>query len=284
MGTKSFSVDDASGQVKLGEDNPSTIQNIVRFENPAFLLQAGEIFTQRIYINAPANGGFSYNFAVTIAQQNPPKATKGSSSIAGSVAIFTLVNIDRPGATRQLNLSSLSVTKHTYEYLPASFAIKLKNTGNTDVQPAGTVFIQRHSSDTVPLATLPLNKNGGFIVPGTSRTFAVDWADGFPHYQTTKENGVEKQKLAWQGGLGKLRMGRYVAKVVAVYDDGQRDVPVMAELSFWVIPWRLLLGVLLALIMLVIGCVVTMRSFGRAVGATSRRVKRGRPPHDETRS
>lgn len=274
MGIKSFSVDDTTGQVKLGEDNPTEVRDLVHFENPTFTLKAGEIFTERIHFTVSPNAGFSYNFAITIAQQNAPKATKGSTSIAGSVAVFTLVNVDRLGATRQLKLSSLSASKHTYEYLPASISVRLKNTGNTNVQPTGTIFIQRHSSDTTPLATLPLNKGGGYIVPDTSRTFTSEWDDGFPHYQTTQEHGLSKQKLVWQGGLSKLRIGRYNAKIVAVYNDGQRDIPVMAEVSFWVIPWRLILGILFLTVILIIGLVVVARTFGKAFGATSRRVRR----------
>ncbi|QQS20047.1 hypothetical protein IPL85_01145 [Candidatus Saccharibacteria bacterium] len=277
MGLRPFTVNETTEQVSLGDNPSQAIQQLVRFEEPTFTLQAGQIFTQRIHINTTSDAAFTYNFAVTIAQQNPPKAAKGTSAIAGSVAVFTLVNVDRPGAVRQFSLKSVSLSKRTYEYLPASVSIKLKNTGNTDVQPTGTVFIQRHSSDTVPLATLALNKDGGFIIPGTTRTFVAEWDDGFPHYETvTEPDGTKKQKLVWKGGISKLRMGRYVAKVVAVYNDGQRDTPVMAELSFWVIPWRMLLCLLLIIIVLIIGVIVILRSFGRAVGATSRKVRRSK--------
>ncbi|MBL8122068.1 hypothetical protein JNM87_04950, partial [Candidatus Saccharibacteria bacterium] len=274
MGIKSFSTDDATGQIKLGQDNPVSVRDIVSFDQPTFTLKAGEIYTQRIHIRAPEDSGFSYNFAVTIAQQNAPKPKKGQSAIAGSVAVFTLINVDRPGAVRKFEVSSVSVTKRTYEYLPASIQLKLKNTGNTDVQPTGSVFIQRKSSDTTPLAVLPLNKDGGYIIPGSSRTFTIDWADGFPHYEAGSNTDKNEQKLVWKGGLGNVRFGKYVAKIVAVYDDGERDVPYMSEVSFWVIPWRILLVVLGVLAVLIIGLLVTFRSFGKAVGVTATRIRR----------
>lgn len=273
MGLRPFTIDDATGQVKLGDTVSSEIQSLVTFEKPTFTLDAGQIFTQKITIDADKNKGFSYNFAVTISQQNPPKGTKGQSAIAGSVAVFTLINVNKTGAVRKFELNSLAVSKHSYEFLPAEISVKLKNTGNITVQPTGTVFIQRHSDDTKPIATLALNSNAGYILPGVSRTFTIAWDDGFPQYETTQNGDKTSKKLVWQGnGLSKVRFGRYIAKVVAIYDDGQRDVPVMAEVSFWVIPWRFLLVALVLLIVLLIGVVVMVRSVGKAARRASRKI------------
>lgn len=284
MGLRSFSMDDATGQVNLGTTAPTNIQDLVSFKTPSFNLQAGEIMTQQVTIHTPASAGFSYYFAITIAQQNPPKAAKGQSAIVGSVAIFTLINVDKPGANRKFDLTSVSLSKHTYEYLPASITLKIKNTGNTLVQPQGTVYLQRHSSDATPLAALSLNQNSGYILPGSSRSFTVSWNDGYPHYEAVSSTS-DKQKLVWRGNaLSKLRIGRYVAKVVAVYNDGGRDVPITAEVSFWVIPWKLLLGALFIVLLLVVGSVAMVRSFSKAVKNTSRKVKKRRkstPPYHE---
>lgn len=286
MGLRSFSIDAASGEVKLGDTVPEEVRSIVSFESPSFTLKAGEIFTQRIHISLGKTSGFSYNFAVTISQQNPPKGTKGSSAIAGSVAVFTLISVDKPGATRQVSLSSLAMSSRVYEYLPAKVLVALKNTGNTNVQPTGSIFIYRHSSDKTPLASLPLNDSGGYILPGKTRTFTVAWNDGFPHYETKLEDDNTTSQLTWQGsGMAKLRFGRYVAKIVAIYDDGQRDVPVMAEVSFWVIPWRLLLAVLAILIVLAVGVVAVIRSTGRAARRASHRLRsssgKNHQPHEK---
>jgi hypothetical protein len=259
--------------VHLGDKAPTSVTDIVSFADPLFTLEAGQIFTQRIHIHPDANAAFSYNFAITVSQQNPPKGAKGESTIAGSVAVFTLINVDKPGAVRQFKLTSIGVGKHIYEYLPVDVYVRLKNTGNVNVQPTGTVFIQRHSNDTKPLASLALNPSGSFILPGTSRTFTVAWNDGFPHYVTTQSGNKQVKKLVWQGGLSNLRIGKYVAKVVAIYDDGQRDVPVMAEVSFWVIPWRFLLALFAVIAILLVGVVVLVRALGRAVGATSKKIR-----------
>lgn len=282
MGLRAFSIDDKTGQVDLGDAPTQDIQKLISFSKPVFKLQAGEIMTQSVYVHTPASAGFSYSFAITIAQTNPPKAANGKSAIAGTVAVFTLLNVDRPGASRKFDLQSIKLDKHVYEYLPATVTLKIKNTGNVLVQPQGTVYIQRHSSDPTPIQAIGLNKGGGYVLPSTTREYTVTWDDGYPHYEINES--TKKQKLSWQGNaLSKFRMGRYVVKVVAVYDDGQRDVPVMAEVSFWVIPWRMLLIALAVVLLLIVGTIAMLRSFGKAVRSTSQKVTKARrsKKHDD---
>lgn len=273
MDIRSFDINSTSGEVKLNNTVSPEIRELVSFESPKFTLAAGEIFTQRIHVHPGVNTGFSYNFALVVSQQNPPKVSKGKSAIAGSVAVFTLINVDKPGAVRKFELKSVAVGRHSYEYLPADISVTLKNTGNTNVQPSGTIFIQRNSSDSKPIAMLPLNNTGGYVLPGVNRTFSASWTGGFPHFETTETNGKKERRLVWQGGFSNLRIGRYVAKVVAIYDDGQRDIPATAEVSFWVIPWKLLLAALLIVIILIVGITAVIRMFLKAVGKTSNKLK-----------
>jgi hypothetical protein len=276
MDLRSFTIDNASGEVKLGTSAPSEIAKFVSFASPTFSLQAGQLFNQHIVVDTPATAGFSYSFAITISQQNPPANQKGAASIRGSVAVFTLLNVDRPGATRKLNLAEFGATKHVFEYLPATLTVQFHNIGNTLVQPSGNIFIQRKSGDTKPLATIQVNPNGGYILPGSNRTLTTTWNDGLPHYVTTSTSGKESRKLEWSGGdITKLRFGRYTAKLVAVYNDGHSDVPLTAEITFWVIPWRLILVLLLIIIICIVGVVTILRKSGKAIKTT--RQKHVRP-------
>lgn len=277
MGMRSFTIDETSGKVNLQKTSPADVARFVRFEQPTFSVAAGAIFTQKVIIETPASAGFTYSFATTISQQDPPKAEKGKTALQGTIAVFTLLNVDKPGATRQLTLTRLTAAQHVYEYLPADFSLTLKNSGNTLAQPKGTVYIQRHSDDPQPLAAIPLNQNGGFILPNTSRSIQASWNGGFPHYETTVDSQTQasQSKLSWQGGdVSKLRVGRYVAKVVATYDDGQRDVPLTAEVTFWVIPWRMLAVATLIIALVGIGIVTTFRKSTKAL----RPAKRGQKP------
>jgi heme/copper-type cytochrome/quinol oxidase subunit 2 len=53
-------------------------------------------------------------------------------------------------------------------------------------------------------------------------------------------------ELKWNfADASKLRWGKHTAKLLVVYDNGQRDVPIEGEVTFWVIPWRLIILLLI---------------------------------------
>jgi hypothetical protein len=161
-----------------------------------------------------------------------------------SLAVFSLINIDRPGAKSSLQVVQFTSSKRLYEYLPATLSIRFHNDGNTIVQPYGNLFIQRGATSKKPLAALVVNENKGYILPGTARTVTASWNDGFATYQTTAQaDGSSKRHLNidWSK-LSHFRIGRYTAKLVAVYSDGQHDVPIEGSVTFWVVPWRAIIG------------------------------------------
>jgi hypothetical protein len=185
------------------------------------------------------------------------------------VAVFALVNVDKPGATRAVEISDLKTSQTVYEFLPASIELSLFNRGNSIVQPYGNIYIQRGNDDANPLAVMPLNDVRGYVLPNTTRQFEMNWDDGFPHYETVVKDGKETKQLVWNwDAVSHLRIGRYTAKVVAVYNDGARDIPVIGEVSFWVMPWRIIAAVLVILALITFG----IWSVVRTVLQTTKRV------------
>lgn len=264
---RSFIFDDATGDIRLTDDVPGEVKDWVSFAYPVFNITPGATFTQQLRMNTPADAGFSYAFAVTLQRTVPTVPTGGKPAIEGSVAVFTLLSIDKPGAERKFNILQFSSKKRIYEYLPAEFEIQIKNTGNTLTQPAGNVFIQRSSASSEPVSVLALNSAGSYILPGMSRTLRTSWEEGFPVYKLKQEatNTNPERYLSWEwGNAEKFRIGRYVAKVVAVYNDGQRDIPVFAEVAFWVFPWKLFLGLLLLVSIGIAGIISIIRVLRRA--------------------
>jgi len=273
---RSFTLSSGSNKVTLLDTTPPDVARWISFSDPTFTVSPGQWENEEITLNIPKDAGFSYAFALVINRQNVPKAAD-TRVINGSVAVFTLINVDRPGATANLGVSSFSASKHVYEYLPATFSVRFKNTGNTIAQPYGDIFIQRSSHSNAPLATLAVNSTHGYILPGTERTITASWDDGFPAYQTIQNpDGSTKQKLIWNwGDLSKLRIGRYTARLVAVYNDGGRDVPIEGSVSFWVLPWKILLGVLLIILLLLFALFSVTRA---VLQPLMRRVRQKREP------
>ena len=256
---RSFSFDSATQQVKFDDTTPPPIAPWIKFASPTFTIQPGQWFTQKIDVALPKEAGFNYPFALLISRTNEPANPNAGRAIQGSVAIFTLINVDRPDAVRQLEVTSLSAGSQIHEQLPIPLKLRIKNTGNTIAQPAGNIFIQRDSNSNTPISTLQINQNSGYILPGTEREFTINWEDGF------------KGDL---GSITKMRFGQYVAKAIVVYDDGKRDIVLEKETSFWVVPWKLMLIGLVVVALLAIG----VWSFINKIVKASRRSKPMRLP------
>lgn len=254
---RSFNINSDNGDVSLGDTAPSDIARWIQFSNPTFTIEPGQWITEKITLSLPSSAGFSYSFALVISRNNDTSTVKpGETALKGSLAVFTLIAVDKPGATKQLEITQFSVSQKIYEYLPASITTTIKNTGNTLVQPAGNIFIQRHATDTQPISTIPVNDGGGYILPGSVRTLTSQWSDGFPHYSTEKAqaNTDPKTVLNWNWAqLSQLRIGKYVAKAVVVYNDGVRDVPLEAQATFWVFPWKIAISALALSALIVVG-------------------------------
>ncbi|MGB4759155.1 MAG: hypothetical protein WBP26_03790 [Candidatus Saccharimonadales bacterium] len=264
---RAFSFNSTTGEVELQDTTPPDIAEWISFSSPVFTVKPGEWFSQKIKFSLPKETGFSYSFALVITRKNNPQPTSEGRLLRGSVAVFTLVNVDRPGATRILEVPKFVATKRVFEYLPATFTVEFKNSGNSIVQPYGNIFVQRGSNDTQPLATLPVNETRGYILPDTSRSLESNWTNGFPAYEISKDaSGKEVRSLKWNfANASEFRFGRYTAKLVAAYNDGQRDIPLVAEVTFWVIPWKILLGVLIVLLLIGAGIWAIIRKLVKTV-------------------
>lgn len=259
---QSFSVNKKNSQVTLESGMPAEVASWVTFEKPSFTVKAGERISNKVTITTPPSAGFSYSFAMVISRQTTPKAIPGQSAVVGSVAIFSLLNIDRPGAIKKLTIDGFSLDHKYYEYLPAILTLKLRNDGNSLLLPAGNVYIQRKPDSSQPVSVLPVNKASLYLLPGVTREFTTVWNDGLPRYVNDQvaANAPAQRHIEWNWRNSHFRIGKYVAKAVVIYNDGQRDVPVQAEISFWVVPWKLLLGSIVGLLVLIIGLVAILKS------------------------
>ena len=249
MEARSFRFDNETGKVSIDDTLAPAIAQWITLPEPGFEVKPGQWRTQKIAIDLPKDVGFSYSFVLVISRANSSSTNNGQ-LLKGSVAVFTLINIDRPDATRRLELSSVETDQSVYEFLPSKITVKLRNTGNSIVQPYGNLFIQRPGDTAHPLATLPVNETQAYILPNTERTLEATWANGFPRYRSSTDSaGTQQTSLEWNiEQIRHFRFGQYTAKVVAVYNDGTRDVPIVGEVTFWVIPWKTMLAITIVLV------------------------------------
>jgi hypothetical protein len=203
--------------------------------------------TVHVTIQLPKTAAFGYYYAAAFSKaEAPAKAGARQNVLLGSTAVLMLVEAKVPNAKRTATVAGFSADKRVYEFLPASFKVRIHNGGNVHLVPTGNIFISRGKKT---IATLGVNQARGNVLPNSNRVFTADWQDGFPVY-TAKEaggkvvldnNNQSVKDLKWDfAKAAKLKFGRYTARLTMAYDNGKQDVPLEAVVSFWVIPWRLL--------------------------------------------
>jgi hypothetical protein len=256
-----FGAQGEEGQPALMEREPGDDHfDWVKFDRPVFNAPSNEWQTIKMTINVPKTAAFGYYYAAVFTRVgDDQKKGQNITALNGGTAILVLLEARVPGAKRQVTLEKFAAKHRVVEFLPSEFEVKFANTGNVHVVPYGNIFVTRGGRE---VDTLIVNVGKGNLLPNSKRTFLAEWLDGFPHIQRVEENGTTKtdkngdavKKLMWSNGgegakspIPHFRIGPYKAKLFAVYDDGIRDVPIEAEVTFWVIPWRILLVVLLVL-------------------------------------
>lgn len=285
VGLLKFGANNESGQPRLADREPGDDYfDWVSFSEDQFTAEPNVWHTITMSINVPPEAGLGYYYAVTFTRAQGADAIDQGASLDGGTAILVLMDVKVPYAMRKVEIEQFRANKSVFEFLPANFEISLKNSGNIHLIPSGNIFITKGSEE---VAVLSVNEPRGNILPDSTRTFQASWADGFPVYKTVEENGrvvtnedgTAKMRLAWNlGETGKLRFGKYKATLLLAYDDGEKDVPIEAVLTFWVIPWRIIFGVLLFVVVLLAGLYAIARNiFGWGRGRTKKQKKPAEP-------
>lgn len=269
-----FNAYEDSGKPRLMEpESGDDFLKWVTFSEPSFALAPGEWKTVTATFTVPSTASFGYYYAFVFSRAKDTQALESrQTAVVGGTAVLALLEVRVPGAVREIAVTEFSSSRKFYEFLPAVFTIKLANRGNVHVAPRGNIFIDRGA--THDIAILEVNSEKGNILPDSSRTFNASWTDGFPVYEAKVEEGrtvLDEQgnpvyELTWNWqDASKLRFGKYTAKLLLIYDDGKRDMPIESEVSFWVVPWRMLIALIVVALFFFIGIRSTMRNIWRTI-------------------
>ncbi|MBU2592168.1 hypothetical protein KKD61_01755 [Patescibacteria group bacterium] len=228
--------------VDLDPDDP--FPEWISFSQKQFILEPNETKTVKFAINPPEDAALGYYYALIIGRIKETGPEGGKAVVAGAPAISLLLEVKSPHAKRELQLVDFKPGQNIYEYLPAEFKIKVKNTGNIHAVPYGDIFIDWGNK--TDIAILSANPSRGNILPQTERVFTSSWDDGFlirvPKEGLKDKRGNRVYEIKWDfSKADRFRIGKYTANLLMVYDDGKRDIPMEATTSFWIVPWKLLL-------------------------------------------
>ncbi|MEK7461266.1 MAG: hypothetical protein AAB647_03585 [Patescibacteria group bacterium] len=227
------------------------VRSWLRLDSPTLTLQPNEQKVIPIGINLPstARDGYYLAFQIGRAKEEGAPAQTGA-AVNTNVVSLLLVDASTSATKRSLSITEFTASQGIFEFLPAKFNIRLKNDGNIHLAPIGNIFIDNHKDDK-DIAAINVNEAGSNVLPNSERVLSVEWNEGFPVWEDKIADGkvVQDKKgrsvrsLKWDlTQVPKFRIGKYTATLAMAYNNGDYDVPLKADVTFWVIPWRILLG------------------------------------------
>lgn len=259
-----------SGQAQIFQlAKNSPIFSWVRFSKNNVLAQPNVWNKVNFTISLPANAQLGYYLAVILTPNRQISNPKTVAKYQGANAILVLVNTNSANEQQKLAIVKFASAQSIYQFLPATFQLTIHNSGNIYTSPQGDIYISRTMNGPV-IASLAFNPSAGNILPNSSRTFTVNWNQGFPVYQfkrvnnqiVSNANGQPDQNLNWNvNNLADFRIGQYYAKAVVVYSNNNIDVPLKANLSFEVLPWVIIIISLIIIILILFGGYFLIKKF-----------------------
>jgi hypothetical protein len=249
--------------------------NWVKFDKTNITANTKEWTEVPFTIDIPKDAAFGYYLAFVVRQDNSaPVTNTPTASLMGAIAIPVLLNAQTAGAVTQGKIAEFKTDSNFYEYLPTKLITTFENQGNIHIKPRGNIFIKDWRGNKV--ATLDVNQEMGNILPNSKRTFESAWNDSFIYYEEkTQDNKVVKDKngnperslkVRWDKILD-LRIGKYTANLVLAVSGEQKDQVYESSVSFWVMPWKILIGAGILAILAIVGLANTTGSIFRKVRA-----------------
>lgn len=206
--------------ILLGDNNsPYSLKDFIVPEIKEFSLELGEKIIIPVTVSIPKNAeprGYYGALIISNDPDNPEsqnsKDVEGKTRIISRIGSLFLLKINGEGKEEGAveNFKLIGPPKAFYETRPEGFEIAFKNTGNVHLVPYGTITIKNIFGKVVN--TLPIDAY--FVLPDSTRYREVNWTEGFA-------------------------LGRYTAYLSL--NKGYGDQYENIDLSFWVLPWKILL-------------------------------------------
>lgn len=181
------------------------------------------VLTYYVQVPPDARPGGHYTAVIFKPQ---PAAGVNATGASVTTQIGTLFSVHINGAVLQKASVTSFLANSFQEYGPVNLTTAIKNFGDSDITPNGTISFYDIFGRKIAAAYLPAHR----IFPQAVRDF--------------------------QNTFGShLMIGRYTARLLASYGTGN-NLPLSAEISFVVFPWRIAIIVVLLLIAGILGILV----------------------------
>jgi hypothetical protein len=227
-----------------GEDDPYSLKGWVS-TLPELTLKPREIQDMTLTIRVPSNAAPGGYYGVVRFTATPPELKDTGVSLSASLGSLLFIRVNGE-ATEGLEIAEFATSNSKdntslFESAPIQFVERVKNTGNTHLQPAGQITVKDMFGQKV--ATVNINLPPRNVLPNSIRKF---------------EQPLDSATLG-----DKMLFGRYTAELNITYGDSRQTLT--TSIDFWVIPYKLIIGIIIGLIALFFLIRLAMQRYKRTI-------------------
>lgn len=215
------------------ESKGSTLAEWFIINREPIVIPREQTYEIPLAVRVPSDAAPGGHFAAILVGTKPIAPEAGQAQVQTSQMITSLFFARVAGDIQEIGLIREFTTESSWLSKPeATFDLRFENKGNVHLQPQGDIRITNMWGQ--ERGVIPINQSTQFgnVLPESIRKFT----------------------FAWKGEWSISDIGRYTAEVTLAYGTNERQFAT-AKTNFWVIPIKLLLGILFGL--LIFGATVT---------------------------
>lgn len=228
-----FTANGEDGTPKLlleeGEVSPYSLKSWIA-PIPQLNLKPKQIESLPVTIRVPANAAPGGYYAVVRFTATAPELEDTGVSLSASLGTLILLRVNGDAkeslAIEEFTTSKDGTTGSLFDAAPLDFIVRLRNEGTVHLQPTGKIAVKDMFGNQI--ANVNVNLNQSNVLPGSVRRF---------------EAPLDKSVIG-----DRWLFGRYTADLTASY--GSKKGIVTSQISFWIIPYKLIAAIVLGLLLL----------------------------------
>lgn len=191
---------------------------------------------EKIYyeINVPKDATKGeYTVIVAFVSENEEKLTGTGATTTLTLGMPILIQIGDE-FVENAELLKFASDKNFYEFPTLTFDTRIKNIGDTHITPVGEIVLTNIFEQEI--TRIPFNPNNQSILRDNTGNYETDWNFG---------SFLTKDKA--------IVLGPIKANLILTYRTFQPGfAPLTSEITFWIIPWKIILIVLVVIITVIV--------------------------------
>ena len=228
-------IEDVPGTSRIHTDfeeanDPYTASKWVTVDTKTVELHPNEYFKLPYTITVPQDVAIGeFHTLIYLQSTTPDNPLLGSATLADlgsgpAILINTGDNVEE-----NAEVEYFKTDKPFYEYPPVDFLTRYLNKGNTHITPAGDIVLENFLGQEID--RIQFNPNKQSILRSNGATYTNEWQNKSIFFKN-----------------GKVAIGPIKAKLVTTYRSKFPGFsPLSATTTFWVLPWKIILGVMLTI-------------------------------------